>query len=141
MIQGLLIHLLMEDNNCNQNRRKFERLDTTFTLSYQVEKPLALRIQLGFNDDIDALMHNLSDTGMAIITKHDLPLGTQLSLKLNIIDLRLQGDERCRHMEIAGETVSNVSLPDAGYKVGVRFNRISGVDKFVISDYVKRNKP
>lgn len=131
----------MEDSDNNQNRRKFERLDTAFTLSYQVEKPLALRIQLGFHDDIDALMYNLSDTGMAVITKYDLPLGAQLSLKLNIIDLRLQGDERCRHMEIGGETVSNVATADAGHKIGIRFNRISEADKLIISDYVKRNRP
>jgi len=131
----------MEDNDSNQNRRKFERLDTTFTLSYQVEKPLALRIQLGFYDDIDALMDNLSDTGMAIITKYNLPIGAQLLLKLNIIDLRLQGEERYKRMEIGGETVSNVSLPDSGHKIGIRFNRISEADKLIIGNFVKRNKP
>ncbi len=131
----------MEDNKSDQNRRKFERLDTTFTLTYRIEKPLALSIELGLTADIDALMLNLSDSGMAIITRHDLPGRAQLLLKLNIIDLRLQGDERYRHMEIGGETVSNVSLPDASHKIGIRFNRISDADKLIITNFVKRNKP
>jgi len=130
----------MEDSYSRQNRRKSERLDTTFTLIYQVEKPLALRIELGFADDIDALMLNLSDLGIAIITKHDLPIGTQLGIKFNIIDLRLEGDERWRHMEITGETVSNFSLPNSGYRIGIRFDRILGADKLAISNFVKRNK-
>ncbi|MEK7308818.1 MAG: PilZ domain-containing protein [Nitrospirota bacterium] len=131
----------MEDDVSNQNRRQFQRLDTTFTLTYQIEKPLALSIELGISGDIDALMLNLSDSGTAIITRHDLPLGAQLSLKLNIIDLGLEGDERYRRMEIGGETVSSVSLPDASHKIGIRFNLISEANKLIISNYVKRNKP
>ena len=131
----------MEDASSNQNRRQFQRLDTTFTLTYRIEKPLALSIELGISGDIDALMLNLSDSGMAIITRHNLPAGTQLSLKLNIIDLRLQGDERCKRMEIGGEIVSNVSLPELGHKIGIRFNLISEANKLIISNYVKRNKP
>ena len=131
----------MEDDVSNQNRRQFQRLDTTFTLTYRIEKPLALSIELGISGDIDALMLNLSDSGTAIITRHDLPLGAQLSLKLNIIDLGLEGDERYRRMEIGGETVSSVSLPDASHKIGIRFNLISEANKLIISNYVKRNKP
>jgi len=130
----------MEDSHRGQNHRKSERLDTSFTLIYQVEKPLALRIQLGFTNDIDALMLNLSDLGMAIITKHDLPAGIQLRIKFNIIDLHLQGDERWRHIEITGETVSNVSLPDSSHRIGIRFDKISGADRLAISNFVKRNK-
>ncbi|MFH1191463.1 MAG: PilZ domain-containing protein [Candidatus Omnitrophota bacterium] len=130
----------MENNQSDRNRRKSERLDTAFTLIYQVEKPLSLRIQLGYTNDIDALMLNLSDLGMAIITKHDLPIGIQLSIKFNIIDLRLQGDERWRHMEITGQTVSNLSLADSSHKIGIRFDRISSADKLAISNFVKNNK-
>jgi len=130
----------MENNQSDRNRRQSERLDTAFTLIYQVEKPLSLRIQLGFTNDIDALMLNLSDLGMAIITKHDLPVGIQLSIKFNVIDLRLQGDERWRHMEITGQTVSNLSLPDSSHKIGIRFDRISSADKLAISNFVKNNK-
>jgi len=130
----------MIDNRSNKNRRGSERLDTTFTLTYQIERPLALRVQLGYSDDIDALMSNLSDSGMAIITKHNLPVGTQLYIKCNIIDLHLEGEERLSNLEIIGETLSNVALSALSHKIGIRFIKISDADKAAISSFVKRNK-
>jgi len=133
----------MEGEIKGQNRRKSERIGVAFTLVYSVEKPYALRISLGLVDDIDALMINLSDLGMAIITKHDIPLNTGLYIKFNIIDLRLTGDQRWRHLEINGEVVSNVVLPDVNqrisHRIGVRFIDISSEDKIAISDFVRHN--
>ena len=129
----------MEDSHSGQNRRKSERLDTAFTLIYRVEKPLILRIQMGFTNDIDALMLDLSDLGMAIITKHDLPTEAQLDIKLNIIDLRLSGDERRRHMEITGNVASNVTLADKSHRIGICFTKVSDEDKVAISGFIKRN--
>jgi c-di-GMP-binding flagellar brake protein YcgR len=123
-----------------RNRRKSKRIDAVFTLSYSVENPHSLRISLGLVDDIDALMVNLSDSGMGIITKHDLPLGTELYIKFNIIDLRLTGDERRRHMAITGEVVSNDTLPGQGqgHRIGIRFIKITSEDKIAISDFINR---
>ena len=133
----------MENDTTGQNRRGSERLDVAFTLVYSVEKPFSLRISLGLNEQIDALMVNLSDSGMAIITKHDIPLGIGLSMRFNIIDLRLDGDARWKKMEITAEVVSNVILPDSGqvvsHRIGMRFINISSKDKIVIRDFVKRN--
>lgn len=136
----------MENKTPGQNRRKSERIDVAFTLVYSVEKPYALRISLGLVEDVDALMMNLSDLGMAIITKHDLPLDTRLYIKFNIIDLRLAADERWRHMEITGSVVSNVNLPVeanqlASHRIGICFINISSADKMAISNFVKRNMP
>ena len=136
----------MEDKTPGQNRRKSERIDVAFTLVYSVEKPYALRISLGLFDEIDALMINLSDLGMAIVTKHDLPLDAGLYIKFNIIDLRLTGDERWRHMEITGSVVSNVNLPleenqRQSHRIGIRFINISSADKMAISNFVKGNTP
>ncbi|MCX5669046.1 MAG: PilZ domain-containing protein [Candidatus Omnitrophica bacterium] len=133
----------MEGKAEGQNRRKSERIDVAFTLVYSVKKPYSLRISLGLIDDIDALMINLSDLGMAIITKHDIPLGTELYIKFNIIDLCLTGDERWRHMEITGDVVSNIILPDVSnrvsHRIGICFINISSENKIAISDFVKRN--
>ena len=133
----------MEGEAKGQNRRRSERIDVAFTLVYNIGKPYSLHISLGLVDDIGALMINLSDLGMAIKTKHNLPLGTKLYIKFNIIDLRLTGDERWRHMEINAEVTSNDILPDVShsisYRIGMCFNNISNEDKIAISDFVKRN--
>ncbi len=133
----------MEGETEGRNRRRSERIDVAFTLVYSVENPYFLRISLGLVDDIDALMQNLSDLGMAIITEQDLPLGTKLYIKFNIIDLRLTGDKRWGHMEIIGEVTSNVILPGVSHRIshriGICFNNISSEDKIAISGFVKRN--
>ena len=133
----------METKGNEENRRKSARIDAAFTLVYSVDKPYSLRISLGLMDEVNALMLNLSDSGMAIITKHDIPLATALSIKFNIIDLRLAGDERWRKMEIIAEVISNVKSTEQGsrasHRIGLRFVNISNSDKQAISDFVKRN--
>ena len=107
---------------------------------YSVEKPYTLRISLGFADDIEAIMLNLSDLGMAIIASHNLPPGTLLYIKFNIIDLTMQGEARRRHMEITGEVATSIIMPDRNYRIGIRFDKISDENKLAISNFVKRNK-
>ena len=74
----------MEKEATGQNRRRSPRIDVAFTLVYSVENPYSLRISLGLNDEVDAVMVNLSDLGMAIITNYDIPRGAQLYIKFNL---------------------------------------------------------
>ena len=129
-----------EDGLEGKERRRAERIDVAFTLTYNVENSYTLHISLGLIDSVEAIMVNLSDLGMAIITNYDIPKGAKLYIKFNLINMRLSGDERWRFMKIAGEAVSNVSLPDANYRVGIRFNKISDEDKVAISNFVLCNK-
>ncbi|MCX5696009.1 MAG: PilZ domain-containing protein [Candidatus Omnitrophica bacterium] len=130
----------MEDGRERPERRKSERIDAAFTLIYNVEKPYALSVSFGLADEKDALMVNLSDLGVAIITKHNIPVGTQLHIKFNIIDLHLTGEERIRRMDLIGETVSNTAIKDISHRIGIRFDKILEVDKAAIRDFLKRNK-
>lgn len=129
----------MENKYGGEERRKSNRLDVAFTLIYSVEKPLSLRIHLGVADDINAFMVNLSDLGMALITSQDIPLLAQLYIKFDLIDLRLEGEERRRHIEMTGEVVSNVICADGSYRLGIRFDNLSDHDKITLNNFVKRN--
>ena len=130
----------MENKPKRKNRRRSERQDVAFTLTYGVKKPYALRVSLGLSDDIYALMRDLSDSGVAMTTKFELPKGTQLQIKFNFINLFLSGQERSRRMEIAGEVVSCVDLGKGSYRVGICFNQISDVDKEAIRNFIKLSK-
>jgi len=130
----------LEEKPEDLNRRKSERIDAAFTLTFSIEKPYALSISLGLTDATDALMVNLSDLGMAIITKHNIPIGTQLHFKFNIIDLRSTGEERMRRMDLIGEVVSNAVVKDVSHRIGIRFDRIQEADKAAIRDFLQRNK-
>ena len=130
----------MEDKLKGKNRRSAERKEVAFTLIYGVEAPYTLRVNLGLTDDLDALMLDLSDLGMAIITEVDLPKGTQLYIKFNLRNLSLYGEKRSRNMVIVGEVVSQVDLGNGNYRIGMRFDKISDEDKSAISDFVKRSR-
>ena len=130
----------MEEGDLGKERRKSERIDVAFTLTYSVEKSYTLHISLGLVDNVEAIMVNLSDLGMAIITNYDIPRGAQLYIKFNLINMRLSGDDRWRFMKITGEAVSNVKLLDENHRVGIRFKKISEEDKVAISTFVLCNK-
>jgi len=130
----------MDNTPGGKERRRSERIDVAFTLTYSVEKSYTLRISLGLFDNVEAVMVNLSDSGMAIITNYDIPKGAQLYIKFNLINMRLSGDDRWRFMKIAGEAVSNINMPGRNHKIGIHFTRISEEDKAAINSFVICNK-
>jgi len=130
----------MEKSKNGQNHRKSARSEAAFTLNYSIEKPFELRISLGLPDETGALMRDLSDSGAAIITKYDIPLGTQLRVKFNLMNLRLVGEKRLRRMELIAEVVSNSVMLDESYRIGISFDRISEEDKAAIRDFVNKDR-
>ena len=130
----------MEDDLKGRERRKSERIDVSFSLTYYLEKPFTLRISLGLVDSVEAIMVNLSELGMAVITSYDIQKGAQLYIKFDLINMLLSGDERWRSMKIIGEVVSNSALADKSYRIGIHFNKISEEDKSAISKFVMCNK-
>ncbi|MDD5505711.1 MAG: PilZ domain-containing protein [Candidatus Omnitrophica bacterium] len=130
----------MKNNPDEKNRRKSERIDAAFTLTYNLEKSHTLRISLGLIDDIETVMINLSDLGMAIMTNYDIPLGAQLYIKFDLINMHLSSDERWRSMKITGEVVSNLLISGENRRIGIRFNGISEENKAAIRDFVLSNR-
>ena len=119
----------MKDKGEGQERRKSERLDVAFTLIYNIEKSHVSYASTGIFNGVDSLMLNLSDLGMAITTEYGIPLGVQLYIKFNLINLHLIGDERWRYVKTTGNVVSDVVLPDKSHKICICFNKISEEDK------------
>ncbi|MDD5466072.1 MAG: PilZ domain-containing protein [Candidatus Omnitrophica bacterium] len=130
----------MEKGRNGQNHRKSARSQAAFTLNYSIEKPFELRISLGLPDETGALMQDLSDLGAAIITSYDIPPGTLLRIKFNLMNLRLFGEKRLRRMELIAEVMSNSVMPDESHRIGIRFDKISEEDKAAIRDFVERDK-
>lgn len=127
----------MKDKAQNKNRRMSKRGDAAFVLTYTVQRPYGLRIGLGL---VDAIMLDLSDSGMALITKFDLPVDAQLSLNFNLMNLNLSGEKRLKRLEITGTIVSNFGLPKGDYRIGVHFDSLSNEDKDAINNFIKNSK-
>jgi len=126
----------MTEEAKDRNRRKSERVEVSFSLIYSIEKPYELRISLGLAQEVSAIMLDLSDLGMAIITKYDIPASAQLHIRFKLMNLQLVGEKRIRNMDIYAETVSNISLVDGSHRIGIRFDKISEEDKNAIRDLV-----
>lgn len=129
----------MENNQDGINRRRSQRQKAAFMLTYGVDSPYALRVSLGMNDDLNALMLDLSDSGVAMATGVELPIGAQLHINFNFRNLSLSGQDRSRNMEIAGTVVSRADLKGGDYRVGICFSKISDEDQEAIRDYIKNS--
>lgn len=128
----------MPEAPSERERRKFERLRVDFILNYRVDTPLEVRMSIGWDSEVDALMVDLSEGGMAILTSCDIPVSSVLSINFTLINLTAISDEdRIKTLSIAGEVRSNFVVDKADRRLGIRFVQISQKDKEVIADFVR----
>lgn len=118
-------------------RRKSRRLNATFVLAYQINHPLNLRMTVGWDNQVPAIMLDLSQEGMAISTDYDIPVGTILSMKFTLINLDAYGDERVESMKIIGEVRSNLLKARKEHRLGIKFTQIDEEDKIAIARFLK----
>ncbi|UCD15801.1 MAG: PilZ domain-containing protein [Candidatus Omnitrophota bacterium] len=119
----------------NLNKRKFERVKARFVVSCNMDRSLEMHMWVG-NREIDALMLDLSQEGMAILAKYDIPKATVLSIKFTLINVNADED-RVRSMEIVGRVRYSISSEKKEYKLGISFIRISKRNKEAIANFVK----
>lgn len=118
-------------------RRKFKRLRVNFTVVYQVDRPLVARMTLGWRKEVEALMLDLSEGGMAIITDYNIPPLTILSIKFTLINLTLSSEKRIRVMRLTGQVRYNIPTDKKEHRLGVCFLEIDEEDRLAIADFVK----
>jgi len=115
-------------------RRKSSRIEVKFVVTYQVDKPIEVRMWVG-NKEVNALMLDLSEQGMAILTKHEIPIMSSLAIKFTLINLGVDKDQQMRSMEMIGE-VRYSYKEDSEHRLGIFFTRISQEDKQAIVNFV-----
>ena len=116
-------------------RRKYKRLDVNFTVIYRVNKPLEVRMMVG-NKEVDALMLNLSEGGMCLLTDYNIPIQTILFIKFTLINLNAYRNERVKSMQIIAEVRYNIVTQSHLYRLGVCFTEIDEKDKTAIIDFL-----
>lgn len=128
----------MPEPSSNRERRKFQRLKVDFTLNYRVDSPLEVRMSIGWDSEVDALMVDLSEGGMAILTNCDIPISSILSINFTLINLTaVSDDERIKKLDITGEVRSNIAIDKTDRRLGVKFIQISQKDKEAIAGFVR----
>ena len=118
-------------------RRKFKRLRVNFTVIYQVDKHLVARMMLGWRKEVEALMIDLSEGGMAILTNYNIPVSTILIIKFTLINLTVSSDKRIRVMRMMGQVRYNMPSEKKEHRLGICFIEIDEEDRKTIADFVK----
>jgi c-di-GMP-binding flagellar brake protein YcgR len=118
-------------------KRKRRRLNVNFTLYYRIHKPIDVRMMVG-NQEVNALMIDLSEGGMAIKTDFLIPVSTILLTKFTLIDDTLDKNERVKPMDITGEVKYSVPTDSKENRLGIYFLKISREDRMAIASYVWR---
>ena len=122
----------MSNTHKDSERRKAARMGVQFIVSYKIDRPAEDHMWVG-DKDIDALMLDLSESGMAILTNYDIPVSTILLIKFTLINLYANKDERAHSIEIRGKVLHNVlSEDEKEHRLGISFIQIIKEDKFAI---------
>jgi c-di-GMP-binding flagellar brake protein YcgR len=120
-----------------EERRRYQRINVRFTVSCQLyNSPKVVMIVGG--KSLYALMIDLSESGMALETKYNLPQGSTLLMKFTLINYLCRDENnRFRTMQIEGEVRNNSRFEDKEYRIGIEFTKIDNNDKEAISECVR----
>lgn len=123
-------------------RRRAGRVRAEFIVIYKVEdlrKTEEVHMWLG-DREIEAVMLDLSESGMAIFTENDIPVSTIMMMKFTLINFSAYDEERVKSMKIIGQVQNNIFIKDKEYRLGISFLQIRKENQIAISNFVKMER-
>jgi len=117
----------MANTYCGPERRQSKRERMNCTVIYRVDQPLDTRFSL-HGLDIHAKMVDISQNGMAMVTDHDIPIFTVLSMRFTLLKVKDELIKFSAPMEITGEVRSNTLLTDSQRRLGIYFTKMRKVN-------------
>lgn len=121
-----------------RDRRKFKRVNASFLITYRIREPIEIVMKVG-RIEADAVMSDLSEGGMAVLTTHDIPASTILSIKFTLIDTtKVDQNDRMKLVEAIGDVRYNFLSNKRDHRLGIQFTQISEKDKCEIANFVSR---
>ncbi len=129
----------MGNNNItNKERREFKRLKVNITIVYRVNKPSHIRVLIG-EEEVEAVTLDLSQGGMSILTKYDIPVFAVLSIEFMIYNIDEFNKFRFyKSIKVIGEVRSNIPGENNDYRIGIVFTKIDPEDKLEIANFVRK---
>lgn len=119
----------MDHQYSGKERRKFKRMKQQHVLMYQIAASAGTRTSSG-NKTFNGIMLDLSEDGMAFLTRHKVSKSALVSNKFILInDLMTQQIDRFRPIEAEGRVCYYLSGQRGMFRVGLRFTRLSGDDR------------
>jgi hypothetical protein len=127
----------MTNKYSGEERRKFPRANVSFIVVYRVNEPVQVRMMIG-NKEAHAIMSNLCEDGMSIMTSYNIPAATIVSFKFILLnDQALKENQRVKTIEVMGEVRYNRFMKERTYQLGIHFTNISDTDRSFISEFIR----
>jgi len=121
-------------------KREFERINVSFIVVYRVSSPLEVTMLIG-NKEVHAIMSDLSEGGMSILSNYNLPVSTLVNSQFILVNENaISKDGRVKSMQTDGEVRYSIPMRDRTYRLGVKFISLSESDKHFIADFVKETR-
>lgn len=120
----------------DSEKRISPRIKVEFIVTYKVEKPIEVYMWVG-KKEVDALILDLSEEGMAILTDRNIPAPSILSMEFTLINLYANEGKRVKTMRISGEVRYSILSKKNNYRLGISFMQIVKKDKDAIANFVK----
>lgn len=127
---------MAEADYAGAERRRHKRVKVSFILNYSCGAG-ANSGMIPLGQQVDAMMLDLCEGGVAILTNQDLPLSSSLGMKFTLMNYKsFNKDDRTKIIEARGKVCYSNFLGRQGYRVGVAFTSISDSDRSAISEFV-----
>ena len=117
-------------------KRKHKRFKIHLDVFYRIDAPPFVKISVG-DKETEAFALDLSEGGIAILTEHDIPVATMISMKLKLSnELSKVRIRSCDTVNSVGEVRSNVLTGEGKHRLGIAFQGLSEDDKAQIARFV-----
>lgn len=118
------------------DRRKYKRIRVNFMVLYKNEDS-SKKNKIYRGNEVYALMLDLSETGMAVLTEYDIPASTSLDLKFTLPALhKVTYLNQPIPIAVKGTVRYSKAMGKDGFRIGVLFTEIGIGDRNLIRDFV-----
>lgn len=118
------------------DRRGYKRIKVNFMVLYKSEDSLE-KIKISMGKEVYALMLDLSETGMAILTEYDIPATTLLDIKFTLPALyKITYLNQSIPIAVKGKVRYSRAMGKDGFRMGILFTEIGIGDRNLIKGFV-----
>ncbi|MFH1398236.1 MAG: PilZ domain-containing protein [Candidatus Omnitrophota bacterium] len=118
------------------DRRKYKRIKVNFMTVYKSGDSLE-KIKISQDKEIYALMLDLSEAGMAVLTEYDIPVASLLDLKFVLpVQNKITNLNQPVSIVVKGKVRYSKVMGKDGFRLGILFTEIGIGERNLIKDFV-----
>ena len=126
----------MEDHSGVDDRRKYLRLRAVLFVCFSLDKSFYIP-NLSDQQEIEASTIDISQGGMAIATRYNIPAKAILHIKCLLLGVDRQGEiSFSRPVEVSGEVRYSAPINSSAYRLGISFTDIDQEHREQIGNYI-----